>query len=183
MDESKYPIDKFSKANTPFEYRMDERKYPFEEIYKTASLSGKQGKEIARAQARLLKNENKIIRYWATVGLMSQDSDLIKQHKSILLKALKDSYPPVTITAAAILYKNFEDQKAADVLKQFCKSDNMDLALMAINYILYVGNKSPFVETIKKVHEMSNRNYNVKAACMDFLGILGEIENTSETEN
>lgn len=183
IDESPYPIDKFSKANTPYEYRMDESKYPFEDIYNAASLSGKQGKEIARTQAKLLKNKNKIIRYWAAAGLMSQDSTLIMQHTSILLKALKDNYPPVAITAAAILYKNFENEEAANVLKQFCKSDNMDLALMAINYILYTDNKSPFIETIKKVQTMPSRNYNVKAACMDFLGILGEIENTSETEN
>lgn len=67
--------------------------------------------------------------------------------------------------------------------KTIAKSDNMDLALMAINYLLYMDNKIPFIETIKEVHSMPNRIYNVKAACMDFLGILGMVENTSETEN
>ena len=56
----------------------------------------------------------------------------------------------------------------------------MDLALMAINYLLYIDNKSPFIETIKRVHEMKDRNYNVKAACMDFLGSLGLVPNNPE---
>lgn len=178
-----YEIGLISKSETPYEFRLDDNKYPFNTIYNAASLSGKRGEDIAKKQIKLLTSDNKIERYWAVIGLMSQDANLIKPYKKQLLKALNDSYPPIAITAAAVLYKNFENDKATKVLKQFCQSENMDLALMTINYLLYVDNKTPFIETIKKVHEAPNRNYNVKAACMDFLGILGIVENTSETEN
>jgi hypothetical protein len=33
------------------------------------------------------------------------------------------------------------------------------------------------VETIRKVHDMDDHDYNVKAACMDFLGSLGLVPN------
>ena len=178
-----YEIGLISKNETPYEYRLDESKYPFSTIYNAASLSGKRGKSIAKKQIKGLKSNNKIVRYWAVVGLMSQDIDLLKPYQTKLLNALNDRYPPVAITAAAILYQNFQSDKATKVLKQFSESDNMDLALMAINYLLYIDNKTPFIETIKKVHEMPNRNYNVKAACMDFMGILGMVENTMDTEN
>ncbi len=180
---SEYEIGLISKNETPYEFRLDESKYPFSTIYDVASLSGKQGKRIAKKQIKALKSDNKIARYWAVVGLMSQDAHVIKHCKSHLVKALNDSYPPVAITAAAILYQNFKSDKTTQILKQYCESENMDLALLTINYLLYVDNKTPFIETIKKVHSAPDRNYNVKAACQDFLGIIGDIENSSDTEN
>ena len=178
-----YEIGLISKLETPYEYRIDENKYPFQIIYDAASLSGIRGKKATKKQIKLLKNNNKIVRYWAVTGLMSQDISLLNPCKNKLKEALNDSYPPVAITAAAILYKNFKTDKAEKVLKQYSENDNMDLALMTINYLLYTENKTPFIDTIKKVYKMPNRNYNVKAACLDFLGILGMVENTSETEN
>lgn len=61
--------------------------------------------------------------------------------------------------------------------------ENMDVALMALNYLLYTENKTPFIETVQNVHKTPDRNYNVKAACMDFLGILGLVKNNAQTEN
>ena len=45
-----YEIDKISKNTTPYEFRLDQEKYPFSEIYSIASLSGKQGRTIASKQ-------------------------------------------------------------------------------------------------------------------------------------
>jgi len=44
---------------------------------------------------------------------------------------------------------------------------------MAINYLLYSANKEPFVETVRKVHEMEDRDYNVgKPAGISFIILL-----------
>ncbi|MFB9052736.1 sulfatase-like hydrolase/transferase [Formosa undariae] len=178
-----YEMGLISKSETAYEYRLNDSKYPFKSIYEAASLSGKKGKDVLEQQIKFLKSDNKIVRYWAIVGVMSQDSDGIKSTESELLEALKDNYPPVAITAAAILCQNLGNEKASTILKMFSQNENMDLALMTINYLLYVDNKSPFIDTIWKVHSMPNRTYNVKAACMDFLGILQLVENSTETEN
>ncbi|WP_372756146.1 sulfatase [Mariniflexile sp.] len=178
-----YEIGLISKNETLYEYRMDDDNYPINRVYSAASLSGKQGKNIVEKQIKLLESYNKLERYWAAVGLMSQDVNFIKHHVNHLEKALKNTYPPVAITAAAILYKNFNTDKAFEVLKNFSESDNMDLALMSINYMIYMENKKPFIETIKNVLAMPKRNYNVKAACLDFLGILGLVDNNIATEN
>lgn len=37
--------------------------------------------------------------------------------------------------------------------------------------------------TVKEVHQMPGRNYNVKAGCMDYLGIMGLVENNAKFEN
>ena len=95
---------------------------------------------------------------------------------------MNDEYPPVAITASAIAWQEFSNILAEEYLKKYCVSENMDLSLMAINYLLYSTNKQPFLETIKSVHGMKGRNYNVKAACIDFLGSLGLVPNNSNYE-
>lgn len=172
-----YEIGLISKVTTPYEFRLDEHKYPVDKIYEVASLSGFRGKEVAAKQIVLLTNSNQFIRYWSIVGLLSQPSKILKGYKKEIIKAMQDPYPPVAITANAIAFQQFSYSKAEENLKRFCADDNMDLALMAINYLLYVSNKEPFIKTMKRVHEMKDRNYNVKAACLDFLGSLGIVPN------
>ncbi len=171
-----YEIASISKRTSAYEYRLDPEKYPFEAIYKAASLSGMKGPEIAHRQAQFLKNNSKIIRYWAAVGFLSQDFRQIDTYRTLLTEALEDDYPPVAVTAATVLYNNFESRHEMELLKSYCKSDNMELALLTINYLLYVKNKSPFIETIEKIYNSSDRDYNVKSACSSFLRITGKLD-------
>ena len=96
---------------------------------------------------------------------------------------MDDKYPPVAITASAIAFQEFSSQAAEENLKKYSNNENMDLSLMAINYLLYMKNKQPFIGTVQAVHEKSSTNYNVKAACMDFLGSLGLVPNSIEYED
>ena len=178
-----YELGLISKSTTPYEYRMDTIQYPLASIYHAAALSGFKDMATLNQQLQLLTDDNKIARYWAAVGLLSHEKASLMPHQSNLIKAIDDDYPPVSITAAAILYHHFGVDQAVSALKKYCMDDNMDVALMALNYLLYTENKTPFIETVQKVHKTPDRNYNVKAACMDFLGILGLIENNTQTEN
>jgi len=175
-----YEIGLISKTGSPYEFRLDKKKYPLKEIYSAASLSGKRGREVAEKQIQLLKSDNNIVRYWAMIGLRCQHPDILQPYKHEILLAMDDPYAPVAITASAISYQFFNSTSAENKLKAFCKDDNMDLALMAINYLLYTDNKQAFIETISEVHEMPGRTYNVKAACMDFLGSLGLVPNNPD---
>ena len=173
-----YEIGLISKTTTPYEFRLNKKAFPIDEIYNAASLSGKRGKDVAAQQIKLLHSENKIVRYWAIVGLRSQHPEILKPYKAEINKLIQDEYPPVAVTASAIAYQVFQNKQAEEELKRYCRNDNMDLSLMAVNYLLYVRNKDPFIETIQSVHEMNGRSYDVKAACMDFLGSLGLVPNT-----
>lgn len=175
-----YEIAEISKKTTPFEYRMNEKDYPLQEIYRAASLSGKRDEKTAAEQVHLLQNGNKIIRYWAAVGLRSQEPSILKKYKSALRKAIDDPYPPVNITLSAINYEVFNDPLAEENLKTWCTNENDLLALMTTNYLIYSNNKEPFVDVVKKSHNMKGRTYNVKAACMDFLGSMGKVPNNSD---
>lgn len=177
-----FELGQISETGTAFEFRLDNKKFPIKQIYAAASLSGKRGKKIASQQIKFLESTNEIVRYWATVGLFCQNKELLEPYKSEIIHSMNDAYSPVSVTAAAILFRNFNHQEAENKLKEFCKGENMDIALMAINYLLYIDNKQPFVETIQSVHRMPGRNYNVKSACMDFLGMLGLVENNISKE-
>ncbi len=172
-----YEIGLISKTETPYEFRLDKKRYPLKEIYAAASLSGKRGEEITKQQINLLKDKNDIVRYWAAIGLRCQNPKILQPFQNEIIAAMNDDYPPVAVTAAAISYQNFKSQDAENKLNKFIKTENPDIALMAVNYLLYVDNKAPFVETVKAVHEMPDRIYNVKAACVDFLGSIGLIPN------
>jgi len=177
-----YEIGLISEKGTPYEYRLNDRDYPVKKVAEAALLSGFRGKGIARKQVELLSSENRILRYWGIIGLKSQDHHVLKAHKELIDKAMDDQYPPVAVTAAAISFTEFGDRQAETVLKEYCAGDNPDIALLAINYLIYFKNKDPFIEIVKKVHDLDGRNYNVKAACMDFLGSLGLVPNTMEYE-
>ena len=175
-----YEIALISEKEAVYEYRLDDIKYPFEEIYKAASLSGKRGSKIARKQVRLLKSKNKIVRYWAALGLRSQSASIIQSHKSDISSAINDPYPPVSVIASAISFQNFSDDNSEKKLQEYCKDDNQHIALMAINLILYMENKQPFIETIEAIYDKPGNPYTIKAACLDFLGILKLVPNDFE---
>uniref|UniRef100_UPI00359361EB sulfatase-like hydrolase/transferase n=1 Tax=Pricia sp. TaxID=2268138 RepID=UPI00359361EB len=180
---TEYELGEISKTTTPYTFREDGGQYPFEEIYKAASLSGKRVVSTLKEQVQLLKSKNPIVRYWAITGLKSHPEEHITSYKKEIEAAMDDSYPPVVVLASAMAYDYFNDADAEQSLKQFSKSDNMHLALLALNSMLYLDEKQPFLETVKEVQEMPDRNYNVKAACLDYLGILGLVENNAKNEN
>jgi len=113
-------------------------------------------------------------------GLRSQKSADLNHFAQPIMQAMNDPYPPVAVTAATIAYQESGNQLAMENLKKFCAGDNMDIALMAINFLLYADNKQPFIETIQSVRKMEGRSYSVKAACMDFLGSLGLVPNNPD---
>ncbi|NJX16376.1 sulfatase-like hydrolase/transferase [Tamlana crocina] len=163
-----YEMAKLSKTQTPYEYRLDDNKYKFDEIFKVASLSGKKGEDIAKAQIAYLKHENAIVRYWASIGLMSQEKTLLQSYQKELNEALKDDYSPVAITVSAILYSKFQSKKAMEVLNNFAKNEDWTLALMSINYMLYCQDRTPFEPTIEALLQNQDLNWHVKSACLDF---------------
>lgn len=175
-----YELGLLSAKTTPYEFRESEKEFPVREIYAAASLSGRQGKNIARQQVALLKHENRIVRYWAITGLRGHDPKVLKPYHTALSAAMRDEYPPVVITASAIHYALFQDSIAGENLKRYARADNMELALMAINFLLYLEHPEPFVETVREVYDKKEIIYDVSAAAKDFLGRLGYLPNDWE---
>jgi len=164
-----YSMVNILETQTAYAYRLDDTKYNFNEIYRVASLSGKKGAEVTKTQIDLLKSNDDLVRYWASIGLMSQDKSHLEPYTKQLNEALKDTYPPVSITISAMLYKKLKSKSAMEILDNFAKSDNWTLALMSIDYMLYFENRAPFEQTISRLIENPNLNWHVKSACLDFI--------------
>jgi arylsulfatase A-like enzyme len=175
-----YEIGLLSEITFAYEFRLNKAKYPLEEIYEAASIAGFRGKKVAAKQIEFLKSNINFVRYWAILGLRSQSADDLKSFSNEIINAMEDSYPPAAVTASAIAYEMFNDRAAEENLKKFCRHENVHISLMAINYLLYTKNRDPFVETIHEVQKMKDRDYNVKAACMDVLGSLGLVPNNPD---
>lgn len=173
-----YELVQLSKTTTPYEFRQSDANYPIKEIYAAASLSGKRSAQVAAQQVKLLNSNNKIVRFWAALGLRSQSAEILKPYKSALQKAMSDSYAPVVITASAVAYEAFGDKSAEDNLKKYITDTNGELQLMTVNYLLYTANKAPFVETIKTALASPHESSGAKWSCRNFLGSLGLIKQT-----
>jgi arylsulfatase A-like enzyme len=175
-----YEFNQLSASETAYEFRLDKTKYPLEEIYEAASLAGFRGKATTKKQVELLGSPNNVVRYWAMLGLRSQNPEDVKPFSETILQSMEDEYPPGAVTASAVAYEWFGSRAAEEKLKMFCVHKNLQVSLMAINYLLYIENREPFVETIREVQKMKDRDYNVKAACMDVLGSLGLVPNNPD---
>lgn len=172
-----YEIDLIPADITPYAFRLDDTKYPIGEIVTAASLSGKRGRDIAIQQIELLRHSNKIVRYWAATGLRSQEERILRSYKTQMIKAMSDSYPPVTITVSAMLYDLYKDPMAEQLLRKYCQHPDKHLSLMAIHFLLYVKDPGPFADAIKEVKDREGIPYDVAAAAKDFLGRLGQLPN------
>jgi len=164
-----YEIAIISQIKTPYEYRLDDKSYPINEIFKAASLSGIRSAKVAKQQISMLADSNKIVRYWAALGLRAQNSKFLQPYAKQLYKAMDDYYPPVSVIASAICYQQFGNKSAEENLKKFCASDNSNISLMTINLLIYEKNKQPFVETIQSVQKLRKGIRPIPDACEDFL--------------
>lgn len=173
-------LEKISKSSTPYGFRQEDSNYPIKEVYAVAKLSGFRGNEVMLQQLEYLETGNELQRYWAAMGLRAQEKELLLPVADRLAKSLADDYPPVAITTAAILYELNQSQEAEALLKASVLSEDKHLALMAINFLLYTADKSPFIDVVTQVYEREGEDYNTSAASKDFLGSLGLVPNTFE---
>jgi len=175
-----YEIGQLSGNTTAYEFRLSKQEYPVKKIFKAASLSGFRGKKYSKQQAGLLSHPDKFIRYWAIAGLRSQNPGELAQHAGKIIAAMNDPYPPVAVTASAIAFEYFNDTPSEELLKKFIASGNPHISLLAIYYLMYSEKRELFAATVKEVHATTGGGYNVKAACMDFLGSLNLVPNNPD---
>jgi len=156
-------------GQSPFLFRTDEKKFPLKSIYEAAALSGKRSPEVVKQQIKMLTDSNNVVRYWAALGLMCQSQQSLASYRKVLSQALQDTYPPVAITAAAIGWNCFSDKSAATTLIRYAHADNGQLALLSLNYMLYVKNREAFVQALEKMNQQDIQDKDIRWAIEDFL--------------
>ncbi len=170
-----YHLDSISSSITPWEYRLKEDRYSFEDIFAAASLSG-MGSKVLKQQLELLKHPNGDVRYWAGVGLRSQSIDLGK-YRNQIIDALGDEYPPAKIIISGICHNDFHESMARDYLEETCRNENPHLALMALQTIMYLDEENsrsylPMIHELYAGLENKKGFEGVRDACEMLLYVL-----------
>lgn len=157
----------------PYQFRTDQQRYPLDAILRAADLSGRRGARAAEQQIRLLADTSSTVRYWAALGLFCQANETLYGFRNQLLRALDDSYAPARTTAAAICWRVFSHPESAIVLTDNAGSKNQHLALLSLNYMLYLPPSELFLPAVEAIHQQSENWESVRWACEDFIHAMG----------
>ncbi|MEM9835835.1 MAG: sulfatase-like hydrolase/transferase [Bacteroidota bacterium] len=132
-----YTLDSIAKDTTPFTYKSSEA-YDFANIYAVAKLVNTGASAIPK-QLTALKSTNPMIRYWAAMGLRSQQADDLMPHATAIIAATKaESYPPARIELAGLSYQFFGDENSRTILGEYLRSDQPALSVQAAQKIIYL---------------------------------------------
>lgn len=168
-----YEIALVSEQSNVYEYRLDDAQYPIKEIYEVASLSGQRGTSATQQQIKWLSDDNRFVRYWAVMGLCSQDAEELNAYETEIIKAMHDDYPPVAVLATSLACQHYDNKEAEELMKTYCVSKNDQVAHLAINQLLYHDNQVPFKEAILAAYNDAERNYAVRGGAWVFMQKLG----------
>lgn len=144
--------------NIPVVLASDSQKYPIEEILDAACLSGKGKKAIAH-QIRYLQHKNQFVRYWAAVGLFSQQAKLNNPLKELEQLRDKESFAPTRNVLTTVLFKQNDEEYLSDI-KELIREENPELLRMSLNLLITIPDnqqklllddiKSRFESNLKK---------------------------------
>lgn len=130
-----YEMNKRTTSTTPYALRNN---YDFNSIIDVAMLVG-EGPEVIPQQIELLSSTNKIIRYWAALGIYNQGEQAVSFESQIRNAYNQESFDGAKIELAAFLYKFCHDLWAGNVLDAYARQSDELLANDAVTKIQYFG--------------------------------------------
>lgn len=146
-----YELKQLPESVTPYEFRLSPT-YDIKNVWKSAKLSGLRSEKSKKKQIQLLAHKNDLVRYWAAVGLKSQESFSPENIRNIELY-LNDAYPPVQVYLASVVYDQNKSMAAQKVIEKYALSADADLSLLALHNIHHMRRKEDFIELINRVYE------------------------------
>lgn len=128
----------------PYDFREDDRIYPFERIFAMAELASSLDPEAVPALVEGLGNEDSAVRYWAANGLLMRGRVGVEFGRHALLAALEDDSPYVRITAAEALASYAEGEVRESALATLIElahpgNNQALISLAALNSIDWIG--------------------------------------------
>ena len=121
--------------DTPWELRLDAKRYPLERIIRAADLVGRSGDIFE--QTPLLKDEEPAVRFWAIAGCRANRSRATELER-VVDGMLEDPVAAVRITAATAMLQQ-DHAPALAVLTREVGGRNLNDALMAARALQSVG--------------------------------------------
>jgi uncharacterized sulfatase len=156
-----------SQGSTPYEMGHDDRRYPFERIFRMADLaSGLKPDAIASLKAGLRDNDS-AVRYWAALGFLMRGRD-VRESRGALIAAMEDPSPQVRIVAAEALGRHGEGDDSAKALQTLADAADWSrhdvfVVVDALNAIESLGERAtplrPLLQTLPTEGPSPNPRY------------------------
>lgn len=149
-----YTLGEYFKVKTPYDLRLDNDFYPFEEILDAAYLCG-MGEEVIAQQLEQLAAKNDFVTYWASIGLFTQREALAPYIKQLTKLLPKLTYTPTRIWVAAAILNVEDNKKAREVINAAMMSSNDHEAITGFNALqeLNIEMAKTFIPQFRKIEE------------------------------
>jgi arylsulfatase A-like enzyme len=135
-----------SKKTSLHEFRNSESNYPIQKILDVAMLSGLKTKTSGNQQVKYLSDKDLSVRYWAAMGLKSQDRKMLNAHLKTLQKefATKNESDASKVVLATVLSEQFNDIESKNFLEKTILGENENLSWLTFQMLLYQKNQADF---------------------------------------
>ncbi|SFB95496.1 Sulfatase [Algibacter lectus] len=148
--------ERFNTNMAPYDFGHNEKLYPFERIFSTAEIASFMNPDDVCELQKRMTDENIIVRYWATMGMMMHGKKAVSKSKKALKKALSDTSDDVKIAAAWALVKYGDDpetsKEALVLLSELTqRKDNVFVVMSALTALDDCG-----IKTASLKHEFAN---------------------------
>lgn len=127
-------------ATAPYELRLDDDYYPFEEILATADLCG-MGEDVIDEQIEKLASDNDFVTYWAAIGLFSQKEKLASKVDEVIALLPSLTYPPAQAWASMAVLNVKEDDTARAMAYSLMINSDDQIANNVLNALLVVSDE------------------------------------------
>lgn len=156
-----YTLSREESITLPYYLRLDNEKFPVNNVIEAAMLSG-MGEAVIPEQVELLCSGNQIVTYWASVGIFTQRL-LIKPYLFQIKKILSSiSYPPTRIWLAAAILNVEEDSNARKILEESLTGEDRFLTIYSLNALteLEISMAKSFVPQLRLIENQYGNNQN-----------------------
>ena len=143
----------------PYQLAADNINYPIKEILDAALLVGK-GKNIVDAQLKLLSDKNKYVRYWASIGLFSQETILKNKENRLLKLMATEDFPPTAINLSVLLFKISDKSCYKDKIQTLLSEKDPELLRMTMHLLMSLSREKQMqvVDAVEVRFQQTSKN-------------------------
>lgn len=113
----------------------DNKNYPIDKILDAAFIVGKGKKSIAK-QMLMASDENPYVRYWATMGLFSQEKGLRFKEKQLRGLLSKETFPPAIIQLKMLMFKISNKKQYVEHVRELINQNDPELLRMTLHLLI-----------------------------------------------
>lgn len=146
-----------ARGGSPYDFAHDTSKYPLKRILETAERASMLEPDALPALTAAVGDADNAVRYWAVLGVLMRGEPAVRASEAELRKALKDSSPDVSLTAAEALAQFGSETDLKLVLPLLVeranwKKHNVFSSLAALNSLDALGTKAaPVADWIRSL--------------------------------